>query len=118
MRCARDAAGRIVPPPPDEPLSAGGGMMGRSQPPRPGRPENHRPGGQSIVRDGPRMKHPLLPSAIRTVSHCCRTARSVQHDHGSLDHIRRITKDDRSPVTVADFAVQAIVAMDLQEQDE
>lgn len=63
------------------------------------------------------MKHPLLQTAIQTVAHCCRTARSVQQDHGGLDHIRRITKDDRSPVTVADFAVQAIVAMDLLEQD-
>jgi HAL2 family 3'(2'),5'-bisphosphate nucleotidase len=63
------------------------------------------------------MKHPLLQTAIQTVAHCCRTARRVQHDEGGLERIRKITKDDRSPVTVADFAVQAIVAMDLLEQD-
>src|SRR5262249_5167960 len=33
--------------------------------------------------------------------------RAVQHD---LERVRAITKDDRSPVTVADFASQAVVA--------
>lgn len=54
----------------------------------------------------------LLSAAIQTVAHACRVARSVQQN---LEHVRQITKDDRSPVTVADFAVQAIVAMGLNE---
>jgi 3'(2'), 5'-bisphosphate nucleotidase len=61
--------------------------------------------------------HPLLETAIRTVASACRVARRVQHDHGGLDRIRRITKDDRSPVTVADFAVQAAIALDLRAKD-
>lgn len=54
----------------------------------------------------------LLSAAIQTVAHACRVARSVQQN---LEHVRQITKDDRSPVTVADFAVQAIVALGLNE---
>ena len=56
------------------------------------------------------MNHELFPAALRTVADSCRVARSVQH---ALERVRKITKDDRSPVTVADFAVQAIVAMHL-----
>lgn len=33
-----------------------------------------------------------------------------------LERVQEITKDDRSPVTVADFAVQAIISLDLHEQ--
>ncbi len=54
--------------------------------------------------------HPLLLSAVETVKAACRIARRVQQD---LESVRRITKDDRSPVTVADFAVQAAVHMGL-----
>ena len=61
--------------------------------------------------------HPLLEIAIRTVAGACGVARSVQHDHGGLERIRKITKDDRSPVTVADFAVQAAIAADLLARD-
>ena len=35
---------------------------------------------------------------------------------GALDRVREITKDDRSPVTVADFAAQAVVAFALRER--
>ncbi|MEQ8768910.1 MAG: 3'(2'),5'-bisphosphate nucleotidase [Phycisphaerales bacterium] len=35
---------------------------------------------------------------------------------GALDQVRKITKDDRSPVTVADFASQAVVAYALRER--
>jgi 3'(2'), 5'-bisphosphate nucleotidase len=42
----------------------------------------------------------------------CHVARTVQQD---LQRVRQITKDDRSPVTVADYAVQAIVALALRE---
>ena len=55
----------------------------------------------------------LLSTAIRTVSDACRIARLVQRD---IDQVRKLTKDDKSPVTVADFAVQAIVAMGLTRE--
>jgi len=55
-----------------------------------------------------------LLAAISTVADACRVARSVQQH---LAHVREITKDDRSPVTVADFAVQAIVSMAMREHD-
>ncbi len=53
-----------------------------------------------------------LAPAIDAVSAACGAARSVQRD---LDRVRQFTKDDRSPVTVADFAVQAIVALALRD---
>jgi 3'(2'), 5'-bisphosphate nucleotidase len=46
------------------------------------------------------------------VADACRVARTVQQDR---QRVRQIIKDDRSPVTVADYAVQAIIAMALQE---
>jgi 3'(2'), 5'-bisphosphate nucleotidase len=57
---------------------------------------------------------PPLRTAIRAVAAACRVTRSLQQD---LERLRRITKDDRSPVTVADFAAQAIVAMELRRAD-
>ena len=54
-----------------------------------------------------------LDCALRAVAEACAVTRRVQSD---LDQIRQLTKDDRSPVTVADFAAQAIVAMRLQEE--
>lgn len=54
----------------------------------------------------------LLRVACRAVSAASRVTRKVQH--GSSDE-RAITKDDRSPVTVADFAAQAVVAHVLVE---
>jgi len=53
-----------------------------------------------------------LETALNTVAAACDVARAVQQN---LDRVREITKDDRSPVTVADFAVQAIVHMGLSE---
>jgi HAL2 family 3'(2'),5'-bisphosphate nucleotidase len=53
---------------------------------------------------------PELDCALRAVAEACSVTRRVQSD---LDQIRQLTKDDRSPVTVADFAAQAIVAMRL-----
>jgi HAL2 family 3'(2'),5'-bisphosphate nucleotidase len=53
-----------------------------------------------------------LACALIAVAQACSVTRRVQ---GKLDHIRQLTKDDRSPVTVADFAAQAVVAMCLQE---
>jgi len=58
--------------------------------------------------------HPALDATRRTVTASCRVARSIQQD---LDRVKSVTKDDRSPVTVADFAVQAIVALDLLAED-
>lgn len=55
-----------------------------------------------------------LSIALKTVSQACGVARGVQQ---RLHLVRHITKDDRSPVTVADFAVQAIVAMALRQND-
>ena len=53
-----------------------------------------------------------LQSAINAVSEACRATRAVQLE---LDSIRQMTKDDRSPVTVADFAAQAIVCQRLSD---
>jgi len=55
--------------------------------------------------------HTKLGDAIEMVVRACRVARAVQRD---LEQVRAITKDDRSPVTVADFAVQAVIALELQ----
>lgn len=55
------------------------------------------------------MSHEIhLSVALGAVRDACRVARAIQQDR---TQVREITKDDRSPVTVADFAVQAIVAM-------
>jgi len=52
-----------------------------------------------------------LDAAIETITEACTVARHVQHE---LDEIREITKDDRSPVTVADYAVQGLVTLRLR----
>lgn len=54
---------------------------------------------------------PELRFAINTVRRACLVAQRIQSAM-TVDHI---TKDDLSPVTVADFAAQAIVARDLSE---
>ena len=54
------------------------------------------------------QKHRVLD----IIASACRVARSVQND---LQNLRQLTKNDRSPVTVADFAVQAIVALGLRD---
>ena len=43
-----------------------------------------------------------------------RAAEVVAHLSSELDRIRTITKDDKSPVTVADFAAQAIVGLSVR----
>ncbi len=58
------------------------------------------------------MNDDVMGPAINAVAAACRVARSVQQD---LARVQKITKDDRSPVTVADFAVQAIVALALRD---
>ncbi len=57
--------------------------------------------------------HETLSIVLKAVASACHVARAVQND---LENIRQITKDDRSPVTVADYAVQAVVAMELAEK--
>ncbi|MBT8486368.1 MAG: 3'(2'),5'-bisphosphate nucleotidase [Phycisphaerales bacterium] len=55
-----------------------------------------------------------LAPVLRTVADAVVAARRVQQ---TLDAVVELTKDDRSPVTVADFAVQAIVSLDLHTLD-
>jgi len=47
-----------------------------------------------------------LHSAIKAVAEACRVTRRVQM---AAEHTTRILKSDRSPVTVADFAAQAVI---------
>jgi len=53
-----------------------------------------------------------LAAARRAVADACAVCRAVQR---SSDEVRSVAKDDRSPVTVADFASQAVVAHRLRE---
>ncbi|MGD9601915.1 MAG: 3'(2'),5'-bisphosphate nucleotidase [Gammaproteobacteria bacterium] len=55
----------------------------------------------------------MLDAARDAVAQTCVVARQVQHAAGEM---KRLTKDDYSPVTVADFAVQALVALHLRER--
>ena len=56
-----------------------------------------------------------LRTAVNIVADACRVARAVQRN---LEKVRKITKDDRSPVTVADFAVQAMVQLGLALRED
>ncbi len=60
------------------------------------------------------MRHQddVTRAAIEAVSNACAMARGVQQN---LGRVREITKDDRSPVTVADYAVQAVVSLQLRK---
>lgn len=55
----------------------------------------------------------LLEAARHAVSDAMAVCREVQ---ANMDVVRAISKDDKSPVTVADFASQAIVAHRLRER--
>lgn len=55
----------------------------------------------------------LAAAATHAVSLASAVCREVQR---ALDQVRAITKDDKSPVTVADFASQAIVAKILSDK--
>ena len=57
-------------------------------------------------------RSPELASALRAVAEACTVTRLIQSD---LDQIQQLTKNDRSPVTVADFAAQAIVGLRLTD---
>lgn len=54
---------------------------------------------------------PTLATAISAVAEACRVTRAVQTQ---LQHHKTLTKEDLSPVTVADFAAQAIVCLRLR----
>jgi HAL2 family 3'(2'),5'-bisphosphate nucleotidase len=56
---------------------------------------------------------PLLFSALQAVATASALTRAVQSQR---DEVAKHTKDDRSPVTVADYAAQAIISMILHEQ--
>jgi 3'(2'), 5'-bisphosphate nucleotidase len=58
-------------------------------------------------------QHRLIPAALEAVSTACAVSRAVQ---ANLAQLCEVTKDDRSPVTVADFAVQAIISLSLADQ--
>lgn len=53
-----------------------------------------------------------LNAALEAVASACRVTRHVQQN---LATIRQHTKDDRSPVTVADYAAQAVIAAHLRD---
>ena len=57
-------------------------------------------------------QHRLIPPALDAVCTASAVSRVVQ---ANLEELKQITKDDRSPVTVADYAVQAIIALSLAE---
>lgn len=56
------------------------------------------------------LTHPEIAFAVRIVRQAMELARAIQADLGGPG----ITKSDLSPVTVADFAVQALVARELR----
>lgn len=81
------------------------------------RPPGQRPEGSPHIplpAGHPLRRHPLLAPALEAVAGACRIARAIQRD---LARVRQITKDDRSPVTVADFAVQAVVHLALADAE-
>jgi len=55
----------------------------------------------------------LLSAAVPAVLDACRICRTVQ---ANMDTVRAIVKDDNSPVTVADYACQAVIARGLSER--
>lgn len=55
----------------------------------------------------------LLNAGIAGVADACRVCRAVQ---ANMQAVSRIVKDDKSPVTVADYASQAVVARTLRER--
>ena len=60
------------------------------------------------------LSETMLSVARRAVADACVVCRAVQRE---IERVRSVTKDDRSPVTVADFASQAVIAHRLREID-
>ena len=59
------------------------------------------------------MQHPAIPIALEAVASAMAITRQVQQH---VEEVAGHLKDDRSPVTVADYAAQAIVSMVLRER--
>ena len=59
------------------------------------------------------MQHPALPIALDAVASAMSITHAVQ---AHIDDVAGHLKDDRSPVTVADYAAQAIISMMLLER--
>lgn len=57
------------------------------------------------------MPTPDLSAPLTAIRDAAKVCRHVQRD---LDRVRAMTKDDRSPVTIADYAAQAVVARALR----
>lgn len=55
----------------------------------------------------------MLEAGVAAVAEACRVTRVVQ---SGMAEVQRIVKDDRSPVTVADFASQAVIGRGLRER--
>jgi len=55
----------------------------------------------------------LMSAALPAVADACKVCRVVQRN---MDRVRAIVKDDNSPVTVADYACQAVIAHALSER--
>jgi 3'(2'), 5'-bisphosphate nucleotidase len=60
-----------------------------------------------------RALSPMLGVALHAVSCASRLSRGVRHEFASKGGV--LTKEDTSPVTVADFGVQALVTLFLRE---
>ncbi|MHC4975920.1 MAG: 3'(2'),5'-bisphosphate nucleotidase [Planctomycetota bacterium] len=59
------------------------------------------------MSDESALDHAMESAALRSVRAASVVCRHVQHQ---IDTLRAISKDDKSPVTIADFASQAVVA--------
>ena len=70
------------------------------------------PGTKEATVTTAQLRDELLTIAIHAVASACRLTRQVQ-THAT--HIRRQLKEDQSPVTLADYAAQAVVARHLHE---
>jgi 3'(2'), 5'-bisphosphate nucleotidase len=72
---------------------------------------------QNIAQQQAHNNASLLPIALTIVRQAALLARRIQAEMISPDSLRAtaISKTDRSPVTVADFAIQALVARRLME---
>lgn len=64
-------------------------------------------------KSGLMKNNSLLIAAFDAVSQACRVTNAVQAD---LERIRQLEKNDKSPVTVADFAAQAVVVHVLRQR--
>lgn len=64
------------------------------------------------MKDSMKADQQMMHAALDAVATACQLTRAVQ---ARLESVATLTKDDRSPVTVADLAAQAIVSIILAE---